>query len=176
MVFNQSESSTPLSSNWIYVQLDQGTDELLTKHNIFESFQQAGIEGIRNIRIYNDDCAQELFPEPVKEKKEDEIKKKITNVIKMANKSSRPQKAYGFIEFQDVESKQAALSSQYRLFGMEIREGVMVTENADLKMTLKVGNLPWNLDPIHFLEQLNEELSYARSRTLKNIRFNSTPE
>ena len=57
MVFNQLESSTPLASNWIYVQLDQGTDALLTKHNIFESFQQASIEGIRNIRIYNDDCA-----------------------------------------------------------------------------------------------------------------------
>ena len=59
---------------------------------------------------------------------------------------------------------------------MEIREGVMVTENADLKTTLKVGNLPWNLDPIHFLERLNDELSQARSRTLRHIRFNSTKE
>jgi hypothetical protein len=50
-----------------------------------------------------------------------------------------------------VESKQEALSSQFKLFGMQIQNGAVVTEDADLKTTLKVGNLPWNLDPAHFL-------------------------
>lgn len=91
MVFNQLESTGQLASNWIYVQLDQGSDELLTKHNIFESFQQAGIEGIRNIRIYADDClAADKIPEPAKEAKADKTAKKISTVIKMANKATAP--------------------------------------------------------------------------------------
>jgi hypothetical protein len=58
MMFKQTESVVPRESNWIYIQLDQGCDSILTKYNLFEAFEQARLRGVRNIRIYNDDTGR----------------------------------------------------------------------------------------------------------------------
>ena len=86
-------------------------------------------------------------------------KQRIKEVFKFAASVPRRNQTHGFIEFRKVESKAQLLKTNYRLFGMEINGGLMVTEDADFKRTLRVGNLPWSTSPVHLVNFLNKVVS-----------------
>lgn len=73
-------------------------------------------------------------------------------MIKFSDKMPKYNKAYGFVEVDGYDQKLILTNSYYRLFGLELEgRGLLVTEDADIKCTLRLNNLPWNLHPRHFL-------------------------
>lgn len=80
---------------------------------------------------------------------------RIKGIYRFANSVPQRNRCYGFVEFRKAESKQDLLKTNYRLFGVELNGGLMATEDADMKRTLKVGNLPWGMSPPHFASYLN---------------------
>ena len=81
--------------------------------------------------------------------------RRIKDIFKLASSMPTKSSAYAFVEFPDYETKMQALKPQFRLFGMEMQGALLVTEDADIKRTLRISNLPWNLDPVNFMKFLN---------------------
>lgn len=80
---------------------------------------------------------------------------RIKGIFRFASSVPQRNRCYGFVEFRKTESKLDLLATNYRLFGVELNGGLMATEDADMKRTLKVGNLPWGLSPSNFVAFLN---------------------
>lgn len=80
---------------------------------------------------------------------------RIKGIYRFANSVPQRNRCYGFVEFRKAESKVDLLATNYRLFGLELNGGLVATEDADMKRTLKVGNLPWGLNPSNFVTFLN---------------------
>lgn len=83
---------------------------------------------------------------------------RIRGIYKFAASAPQRNRCYGFVEFKRIDSKTELLKTNYRLFGMELNGGLLSTEDADMKRTLKVGNLPWGLSPSHFVAYVNDLL------------------
>jgi len=222
MAFKQDPTETASKSNWVYIQVDLGKDELLEKDKVRETLEKAGITGIKTITIFHnepktDSEENEIESELSKLKLEissskvdveqlanlaesskhsylmqapgkpdealtglsthsSEIERdtqRIKDMIKITSRVPPSNRAYGFVEFKDYSKKQLATTSHYRLFGLEMEKALLVTEDADAKKTLRIWNLPWNLDPNHFTNWLNNTIAEAG---LKNISFSVESE
>lgn len=98
--------------------------------------------------------------------------KRFNDMIKFASRQAPKSKAYGFVELDSHDCKEQSLREVFRLFGIEMEKALLVLENADIKRTLRVSNLPWNLDPSYFVNWLNE---VSRKANL-NMQFNLDPQ
>lgn len=78
------------------------------------------------------------------------IKKNLTKnskkVFEIARKMSftRFNKSYCFVKFKDYTSKQNFLNKYVKLFGIYINDKCYRAENAELKRTLVIKNIPYN--------------------------------
>ena len=82
----------------------------------------------------------------------DKDSKRFTEMIKLSSRMNPKNKAYGFIEFENSEEKKRTLNNYFRLFGIEMEKALLIIEDADIKRTIIVSNLPWNLDPMRFVD------------------------
>ncbi|OMJ80095.1 hypothetical protein SteCoe_19743 [Stentor coeruleus] len=98
--------------------------------------------------------------------------KRFNDMIKFASRQAPKSKAYGFVELDNHTHKEQSLKEVFRLFGIEMEKALLVLEDADIKKTLRVSNLPWNLDPSAFVNWLNE---VSRKANL-NMKFNFDPQ
>ena len=85
----------------------------------------------------------------------DKDRERFDEMIKFSSRVNPKNKAYGFVELTSLEDKQLALNEYFRLFGIGMEKALLIIEDADIKKTLRVSNLPWNLDPSRFLDWIN---------------------
>lgn len=87
--------------------------------------------------------------------------KKFEEMIKFCSKVNARSRAYGFAEFENYEEKEKLLNNAYRLFGIEFDRAFLVIDDADNKKTIQLNNMPWNSNPAHFGDWLNNLGSYT---------------
>lgn len=100
-------------------------------------------------------------------KEPDKMKKKMKKtekiLAKIKEKSSKKlDKSYALIEFENYESKQKALLTELRVFGLQIAGNMCFTDDADYKLTLMCNNVHWGASLEKFCECINEKLIGAK--------------
>lgn len=91
------------------------------------------------------------------------MKKTEKILAKIKEKSSKKlDKSYALIEFENYESKQKALLTELRVFGLQISGNMCFTDDADYKLTLMCNNVHWGASLEKFCDFLNEKLKEAK--------------
>lgn len=81
--------------------------------------------------------------------------KKFEDMITFCSRNNVRNKAYGFVELEDYETKERVLNQYYRLFGVEYDRAFLVIDDADRKKVIQLNNMPWNLSPKLFCDWLH---------------------
>jgi hypothetical protein len=190
MTITQKKSDRVDKSNWVYIQVDMGRDDMLTTQNVLKTLEYIKITSINNIKLFHnnpivqdadnleiDNTSKEIetlskemdiqkISELAKSSRtsvikqpgnEDEVltgelstnsseiekdSRRFNEMIKFASRVNPKNRAYGFVELENYQKKQNALNVYFRLFGIEMDKALLVIEDADLKKTLRVSNLP----------------------------------
>lgn len=210
ITFTQKRNNRIEPSNWIYLQVDMGRDEMLGEELITKTLNSIGVTSVLNSKLFHnippvkdedldlDTALQSIditiaedidvpkVSELAKSSRKSVLKnpgiedealtgglstnsseldkdsKRINEVIKFASRANPKNKAYGFVELESFKSKQSTLNVYFRLFGIEMAKALLVIEDADIKTTLRVSNLPWNLDPSRFVDWINNLASQSQ--------------
>ena len=88
-------------------------------------------------------------------KKSRKTEKILTNIKEKSSK--KLDRSYALLEFANAEGKEKALLPELRVFGIKIDKNMVVTDDADYKLTLICNNVHWGASLEKFCEKLNEQ-------------------
>ncbi|CAG9329058.1 unnamed protein product [Blepharisma stoltei] len=181
IVFSQEKSSKNPVTNWVYVQLETGNDDLLTIETVERAMKSCGVRSTKRIEIFNG----------TNKRKQKIVESEVMNKIKASNRNivlgQKPElfpakilpkqeipkeqakikifqspKAYAFIELNEISDKMKVLNPHFRIFGVNMFGSLLLVDDADIKFTIVVRNVDIT-DQDMFEAKFNEELLNNKS-------------
>ena len=105
-----------------------------------------------NIKSSSEEAKTEAIASKRKSKRTERILASIREKsFKKLNRS------YALLEFFDYADKEKALIPEMRVFGMKIGGNMLITDDADYKLTLICNNVHWGASLERFCEKINDE-------------------